>query len=78
MEIEKVNQTVHENEGIVFDYYSDINDKIEPWNKFTWLSKGRFNASYLCRVAEHRFNIYGADDLNNLEPMYLQAFAGIL
>jgi tRNA threonylcarbamoyladenosine biosynthesis protein TsaB len=77
-EIENANQIFSENAGIVFDYYSDINEKIEPWNKYTWLSRGRFNASYLCRAAEYRFGKYGANDLNDLEPMYLQAFAGIV
>ena len=78
IEIESLNQIANKNIGIIFDYYTKINEKNEPWNKFAWLSKGRFNASYLCQVADNRFNKSGADNLNNLEPMYLQAFAGIL
>ena len=78
IEIEKMKQITPDNTGIIFDYYSDINEKSEPWNKFAWLIKGRFNASYLCRAAAYRFSKYGADNLNDLEPMYLQAFAGII
>jgi len=78
LEIENLNQIANKNTGIIFDYYTDIHAKKEPWNNFAWLSKSRFNASYLCKAAENRFNKYGADDINSLEPMYLQAFAGIL
>jgi len=78
IEIKSLNQIANKNTGIIFDYYTKINEKNEPWNKFAWLSKGRFNASYLCQVADNRFKKSGADNLNNLEPMYLQAFAGIL
>ena len=62
----------------VLDYYTKIDAEAERWKNFGWINHGRFNASYLCQVAEIKFNKEGADDLNDLEPMYLQAFAGVL
>ena len=78
LEIERLNQLAKKEAGIIIDYYTDINKNNDPWQNFSWLIKGRFNASYLCQTADHRYGKYGVDDLNNLEPMYLQAFAGIL
>ncbi len=78
VEIEKLNQYSDKKTGVVLDYYTKIDAKENPWNGFSWITHGRFNASYLCRAAEIKFNKYGANELNDLEPMYLQAFAGVL
>ena len=77
-EIERLNQYSNKDTGIVLDYYTKIDVNAAPWKDYGWISYGRFNASYLCKAAENKFNQQGADDLNDLEPMYLQAFAGVL
>jgi len=78
IESEKINQYSNEETGIVLDCYTKFDKKTAPWINYGWITHGRFNASYLCKAAEKKFNKQGADDLNDLEPMYLQAFAGVL
>jgi len=78
IESEKINQYSNEETGIVLDCYRKFDKKTAPWINYGWITHGRFNASYLCKAAEKKFNKQGADDLNDLEPMYLQAFAGVL
>jgi tRNA threonylcarbamoyladenosine biosynthesis protein TsaB len=78
LEIDKLNQYSNKKTGLVLDYYTSIDMKDKPWKDFGWIANGRFNASYLCRAAEVKNKINGADDLNDLEPLYLQAFAGVL
>lgn len=64
--------------GLVTDYYTEINSKSKPWKDFLWIHKARFNSSVLCEIAEKRYKTVGADELNQIEPLYLQAFAGVL
>ena len=78
LEVEKLNQYSDNKTGVILDYYTKVDAEEKPWIGFNWITHGRFNSSYLCRAAEINFNKYGADNLNDLEPMYLQAFAGVL
>jgi tRNA threonylcarbamoyladenosine biosynthesis protein TsaB len=78
LEFEILNQYSNKETGVILDYYTKIDIKNEPWKNFAWVIQGRFNASYLCQAAEKKYNKYGTDDINDLEPLYLQAFAGIL
>ena len=78
LESDELIQYSNKDIGIVLDYYTKIDVETEPWKNFAWINYGRFNASYLCQAAVKKFNKQGTDDLNDLEPMYLQAFAGVL
>jgi len=78
LEVDKLNQLSDKKTGVVLDYYTNIDTQNEPWKDFGWIINGRFNASYLCRAAEAKLKKHSADNINDLEPMYLQAFAGIL
>ncbi|MFC2088843.1 tRNA (adenosine(37)-N6)-threonylcarbamoyltransferase complex dimerization subunit type 1 TsaB [Calditrichota bacterium] len=64
--------------GLVIDYYSQFNSNSKPWSELMWIQKVRFNASVLCEIAEKKYQEAGADDINLIEPLYLQAFAGVL
>jgi len=64
--------------ALVIDYYSKIDSALNPWNKFKWIQKVRFNASFLCEIAEKKYNKQGADSIEDIEPIYLQAFAGVI
>jgi len=75
---DKLIQYSNKETGLILDYYTKIDVKIEPWKNFNGIINGKFNASYLCQAAKIKFDKHGADDLNDLEPMYLQAFAGVL
>ena len=66
------------NSGAIFDYYSEIDPEKEIWKRFQWLHKVRFNASILCKAAEKKYIEKGADKIEEIEPLYLQAFAGTL
>jgi tRNA threonylcarbamoyladenosine biosynthesis protein TsaB len=38
---------------------------------------GRYSAGLICRIGLHTFLEVGADELENLEPSYMQPFAGV-
>ena len=78
LEVDKLFPFSNKETGVVLDYYTNIDTQNRPWKDFGWITNGRFNASYLCRAAEAKHKKHGTDDINDLEPMYLQAFAGIL
>ena len=78
IDTDNLNRYSNKETGIILDYYTNIDLQIEPWKNFNGIINGRFNASYLCKAAEIKFKKHGDDDLNELEPMYLQAFAGVL
>lgn len=78
LDIKDLEQYSNEISGVVVDYYTKIDPEEKPWNNFSWLIQGRFNASILCRAAKEQYVSRGADNLNDLEPTYLQAFAGVL
>ena len=78
LEIDKLNQFSDKKTGLILVYYTNINKNDEPWSEFGWITNGRFNSSYLCHSADVKHKKHGADDINDLEPMYLQAFAGVL
>jgi tRNA threonylcarbamoyladenosine biosynthesis protein TsaB len=41
------------------------------------LQFGRYGAEYLCRLGLSKFRAQGADNPDEIEPLYLQAFAGV-
>ena len=38
---------------------------------------GRYGAGLLCRIGLHSYTEKGADSLKDLEPLYMQSFAGV-
>ncbi len=74
----EIERLAKNNTGLIIDYHSHFDPDSNPWSKFSWIQRGRFNTSFLCRAAENAYNTSGAVDLGNLEPLYLQSFAGVL
>lgn len=44
---------------------------------FPYSIEARYSAGLLCKIAENKLKNKGADDLDKLEPFYLQPFAGV-
>ena len=78
IEIENINRIASEQYGIISDNHLGITENKALLDNFSWVKTGHFKANFLCEAANNKFKKYGTDNLNNLEPMYLQAFAGIL
>ena len=64
--------------GLIYDGKFNVEEKEHLIKHFNWITVGYFNASFICKAGINKFNKFGADNINELEPMYLQAFAGIL
>jgi len=41
-------------------------------------NKAGYQAHHLAQIGREKFNVSGADDLQELEPMYVRSFAGVL
>ena len=77
-EISKISKFTKSYTGVVLESSLEVENDKNPWNNFSWITHGNFRASYFCKAAFEKFNKFGPENLNELEPMYLQAFAGIL
>jgi tRNA threonylcarbamoyladenosine biosynthesis protein TsaB len=55
--------------------FEENHDKIEQSS--TNIIKGKFSAVLVCQIGMNKFNNRGADNLDTLEPFYLQSFAGV-
>jgi tRNA threonylcarbamoyladenosine biosynthesis protein TsaB len=77
-DISKISKFSKNFSGVVLESSLEIESDKNPWNNFDWIMHGNFRAFYLCKAAFEKFNTLGTDNLNELEPLYLQAFAGIL
>jgi tRNA threonylcarbamoyladenosine biosynthesis protein TsaB len=60
---------------VLMDYFNEEDYK-KRFAPSINIIKGRYGAASVCQIGINKFNAQGADDLNFLEPFYLQSFTG--
>lgn len=75
---DEIREMVDKNTGIVLDYYALDETADSLAEKSGWVLRAKMNAGKICELAEQNMNTGQFDDLETLEPVYLQAFAGVL